>query len=85
MLQHLFRYYGAIDEIDLEENAVKMMGEYDPPETLVLLIGQLDKGQEFTREGGQTIANAMMVSKGITLLTGSSPRRHLFLHGISFE
>ena len=30
MLQHLFSGYGAIDETDLEENAVKMMGPYDP-------------------------------------------------------
>ena len=30
MLQHLFRSYGGIDEIKLEENVVKMMGEYDP-------------------------------------------------------
>ena len=33
-LQHLFSGYGAIDEVDLEENAVKMMGTYDPAETL---------------------------------------------------
>ena len=32
MLQHLFNWYGAIDEIYLEENAVKMMGPYDPAE-----------------------------------------------------
>ena len=29
-LQHLFARYGAIDQIYLEENAVKMMGTYDP-------------------------------------------------------
>ena len=30
MLQHLFSSYGSIDEIGLEENAVKMVGTYDP-------------------------------------------------------
>ena len=30
MLRHLFVSYGAIDEIDLKENAVKMVGPYDP-------------------------------------------------------
>ena len=30
MLHHLFFRYGKIYEIDLEENAVKMMGTYDP-------------------------------------------------------
>ena len=30
MLQHLFSSYGMIYQIDLEDNAVKMMGPYDP-------------------------------------------------------
>ena len=34
MLQHFFSNYGVIDEIDLKENAVKMMGRYNPAETL---------------------------------------------------
>ena len=38
MIQHLFNSYGAIDEIDLEENAVKMIGPCDPAEPLVGLI-----------------------------------------------
>ena len=41
MLQHLFSKYWAIDEIDLEENAVKMMGPYNPTEPLPRLIKQL--------------------------------------------
>ena len=44
MTDHLFRAYGAIDEIDLEENAVKMMGTYNPAELLARLIEQLEKG-----------------------------------------
>ena len=38
MLQHLFAIYRASDEIDLEENAVEMMGPYDPDEPLAGLI-----------------------------------------------
>ena len=38
MLQHMFSSYRVIDEIDLEENAVKMMGPYNPAEPLALLI-----------------------------------------------
>ena len=34
MLQHLFLKYGTIDELDLEENTIKMMGPYNPAETL---------------------------------------------------
>ena len=68
MLQHLFASYGVIGEINLEENAVKMMGPYDPTEPLARLIEQLEKGREFAREGGRAISNAMMMSKVITLL-----------------
>ena len=38
MLQHIFRSYWAIDETDLEENAVKMMGTYEPSEPPTSLI-----------------------------------------------
>ena len=68
MLQHFLSRYGAIGKIDLEENSVKMMGTYDPTEPLDLLIEQLEKEREFVRAGGQMIADAIMVSKGITLL-----------------
>ena len=30
MIQHLFSSYGEINKIDLKENAVKMMGPYNP-------------------------------------------------------
>ena len=30
MLQHIFKSYRLIDEIDLEENLVKIMGPYVP-------------------------------------------------------
>ena len=52
MLQRLFTSYGAIDEIDLEENPVKMMGTYDLAEPLAILIDQLEKGREFSHAGG---------------------------------
>ena len=68
MIQHILTIYGVIDEINLEENTVKMMGPYNPAEPLAQLIKQLEKGREFVRAGGQTISNDMMVSKGITLL-----------------
>ena len=68
MLRHLFRSYEAIGYIDLEENAVKMMGPYYPAEPLVRIIDQLKKGREFSRPGGQMIEKSMMVSKLITLL-----------------
>ena len=68
MLQHPFTGYEAIDEIDLKENKEKIMGPYDHVEPLDRLIEELEKGREFARSVGQKISDAMMVSKGITLL-----------------
>ena len=67
-MQHLFASYGAIEETDPEENSVKMMGTYDPTEPLVQIIKQLGKGREFASAGGQTISDAMIMSKVIPLL-----------------
>ena len=68
MLQNIFSSYGVIDEIDLERNAVKIMGPYDPAEPLARIIEQLEKGRELLRSGGQKISDDMMMSRGITLL-----------------
>ena len=69
MLQHLFYSYGSINKIDLEENAAKMIGPYNPAEPLDLRIEQLQKGVEFAISEVQTIYEAMVISKGITILT----------------
>ena len=45
-----------------------MMWTYYLEEPLVLLVDHLDKGQEFACVWGQTIADAMVVSKVIILL-----------------
>ena len=45
MMQHLFASYGAIDKIDLKENAVTMMRPYNPAEPLAQLIEQLEMGR----------------------------------------
>ena len=55
MLQHFFSSYGAIDEIDLKENAVNMMGPYDPAEPFTLCIDQFTNGREFSITGGKLI------------------------------
>ena len=41
IIQHLFSSYRVIDKIDLEENAVKMIGPYNPAEPISQLIEQL--------------------------------------------
>ena len=45
-----------------------MMGPYNPTELLAILIDKLKKGREFAISGYQTISDAMMTPKGITLL-----------------
>ena len=52
IIQQLFNTYGAIEEIDLEENAVKMMGPYDNVEPLSQLTKQLEKGEKYAHAGG---------------------------------
>ena len=44
MMYHLFRAYGAISDIYLEENNVNIMGKYHSTETLACIIEQLGKG-----------------------------------------
>ena len=46
MLQYLLNSYETIEEIDLEENTVKILGPYDPAEPLDGLI--LQEGRYFT-------------------------------------
>ena len=45
VLQHLLSRYWTIDEINIEENAIKIMGTYDIAEPLVRLIEQLERGE----------------------------------------
>ena len=68
IVNYLFNYYRAIDRIDPNENAVKMMGAYNPEEPLAQIIWQLEKGKVFARSGAQNNSDAMMVSKMMTLL-----------------
>ena len=41
IIKYLFRSYGEIDEIYLEENAVKIMGAYDSSEPIACIIHQI--------------------------------------------
>ena len=49
-----------------------MMGPYNPVETLARLIEELLKEQDFARAKGEQIADAMMLSKEINLLSETS-------------
>ena len=67
MIKHLFTSYREIYKINLKENTVKMMGPYDPAETLARLINQLEIRIEFLLAGEKTIYDAIKVSKVVTL------------------
>ena len=45
MMGHISRANREIENINLEENAVKIMGPYNPEEPPSCLIEKLDKGQ----------------------------------------
>ena len=47
IIQQMFYNYRVINENDLKENGVKMMGPYYPAEPHTQLIEQLEKGREF--------------------------------------
>ena len=68
MIQHLFTSYGEIDRIDLEENAVKTMGPYEPAVPLSHVIEELEKGRDFSHAGGKTVSNVVIVFNRIPLL-----------------
>ena len=44
MMNNIFRTYGAINDINLKENSVHMMGTYHPVEPLTGITGQTKKG-----------------------------------------
>ena len=68
MLQNLLTSYGAINKIFLKENTVKIMETYDLAETLAQLMEQMYKGRNLRDQEGSQFTNAMILSKGITLL-----------------
>ena len=45
------------------------MGRYNPAGPIAQFIKQLKTGREFALAGGKKISDAMMVSRGVTLLT----------------
>ena len=63
MMDNPLKGYGAIGKINRGENAVKMMGSYNPAKPLACLIEYLEKGRELSWTRGQKPTNAMMVSK----------------------
>ena len=64
--------------MDLEENAIKMMGTYNPTEPLDRLIEKLEKEKEFVSAGWEMIVDNMMVSKVTTLMA----RTNMFNEGM---
>ena len=45
MMDNICMAYRAIDDIDLEDNTVCMMGAYHPTKTLARLVKQLERAE----------------------------------------
>ena len=64
ILQHISLSYVTIDEIGPEENAIKIMGTYNPKKPISWLIKQLGKGVEFARAGVRQFLTPWWFQKG---------------------
>ena len=68
VMNYLCTPYGKVDGIKLETNKFTMMTVYTPKLTIAVLTNKLEEGQNFVWSRKKYITDAMMISKGITLL-----------------
>ena len=53
ILHHLFKNYGNIRLLELEDNDTKMRSNWDPNSPFDCLIQQIEDGQDYAEDGGQ--------------------------------
>jgi hypothetical protein len=72
LLEHLWKTYGNIDDLDLTENEARMKAPWNEPTPIEDLFKQLKEGQEFAARGKEIIADTTLTREGynIILATG---------------
>jgi hypothetical protein len=72
LLEHLWKTYSNIDDLDLTENEARMKAPWNEPTPIEDLFKQLNKGQEFAAQGKEIIADTTLTREGynIILATG---------------
>jgi hypothetical protein len=64
LLTHLWTTYGTIDQSDQTANEKRMRTQWNPPEVIESLFEQLQEGQDFAKQGSETISYDQLVRWG---------------------
>lgn len=64
LLTHLWTTYGTIDQSDQTANEKRMRAQWNPPEVIESLFEQLQDGQDFAKQGSETISYDQLVRWG---------------------
>ena len=68
ILQHLFDNYGNITPLELEDNDTKMRATWDPNSPFDCLIQQIEDGQDYANDGGQSYTAEQLKRIAYTLV-----------------
>jgi hypothetical protein len=72
MLNHLFTTYCTISSMQLDANNTEMLKEWDPNMPVELLFTQIEEGQEFADEGGQSYTNQQVLKMALNIIFHTS-------------
>ena len=68
ILHHLFKNYGNITPLELENNDTKMRLNWDPNSPFDCLIKQIEDGQDYAEDGGQPYTTEQLLCITYTLV-----------------
>ena len=68
ILTHLFDNYGNITPLELEDNDTKMHATWDPNSPFNCLIKQIEDGQDYADDGGQSYTAEQLLRIAYTLV-----------------
>jgi hypothetical protein len=68
IMKHLWKKYGKIDTSDLSANEARMKTAWHPPTSIEVLFEQLKDGQDFAKQGGETINDSTIVRFGYEII-----------------
>ena len=68
ILHHLFKNYGNITPLELEDNNTKMRSNWEPNSPFDCLIKQIEDGQDYAEDGGQPYTTKQLLCIAYTLV-----------------
>ena len=75
-MKFMYKEYRDIYDMDTEKIYVLMMTTYNKYNYFTMIINQIDKYHKFALEGGQDMSEAMIIYKGVTLITNITMFHH---------